>query len=320
MFKALKSWWAAKEKSSKIYFFVTVGLTVLMIVYIIVFNAIAASAGGALAQGVVLDRSFVGGWGDIWPRLLGTLYYFSLFMNINFILRGLLFVLFIKTDNKVKTVVKLISSAIKYSMTFAFIFVDLSVWGVPVSAILVSAGIIALIIGLGAQSLISDIIAGLNIVFEGEYHVADIVLIDGFRGSVLEIGLTTTKIIDVSGNVKIINNSKIATVVNLSANSSVVVAEVGMDYGTDLRKVEEIIENNLDAIEQRNPVFIGRPVYLGVSALADSSVNLKFSVRCEEGNRFAAERALNRELFLLFTDNGITIPFPQVTISNRDEK
>ena len=320
MFKVLKSWWAAKEKSSKIYFFVTVGLTVLMIVYIIVFNAIAASAGGALAQGVVLDRSFVGGWGDIWPRLLGTLYYFSLFMSINFILRGLLFVLFIKTDNKVKTVVKLISSAIKYSMTFAFIFVDLSVWGVPVSAILVSAGIIALIIGLGAQSLISDIIAGLNIVFEGEYHVADIVLIDGFRGSVLEIGLTTTKIIDVSGNVKIINNSKIATVVNLSANSSVVVAEVGMDYGTDLRKVEEIIENNLDAIEQRNPVFIGRPVYLGVSALADSSVNLKFSVRCEEGNRFAAERALNRELFLLFTDNGITIPFPQVTISNRDEK
>ena len=320
MFKALKSWWAAKEKSSKIYFFVTVGLTVLMIVYIIVFNAIAASAGGALAQGAVLDRSFVGGWGDIWPRLLGTLYYFSLFMSINFILRGLLFVLFIKTDNKVKTVVKLISSAIKYSMTFAFIFVDLSVWGVPVSAILVSAGIIALIIGLGAQSLISDIIAGLNIVFEGEYHVADIVLIDGFRGSVLEIGLTTTKIIDVSGNVKIINNSKIATVVNLSANSSVVVAEVGMDYGTDLRKVEEIIENNLDGIEQRNPIFIGRPVYLGVSALADSSVVLKFSVRCEEGNRFAAERALNRELFLLFTDNGITIPFPQVTISNRDEK
>ena len=319
MFKALKSWWAAKEKSAKIYFFVTVGLTVLMIVYLIVFNAIAASS-GALAQGTVLDRSFVGGWGDIWPRLLGTLYYFSLFMCINFILRGLLFVLFIKTDNKVKTVVKLISSAIKYAMTFAFIFVDLSVWGVPVSAILVSAGIIALIIGLGAQSLISDIIAGLNIVFEGEYHVADIVLIDGFRGSVLEIGLTTTKIVDVSGNVKIINNSKIATVVNLSANSSVVVAEIGMDYGTDLRKVEEIIENNLDAIEQRNPVFIGRPVYLGVSALADSSVNLKFSVRCEEGNRFAAERALNRELFLLFTDNGITIPVPQVTISNRDEK
>lgn len=239
-------------------------------------------------------------------------------MSINFVLRSLIFVLFIKTNNKVKTVAKLVSSAIKYGTALALLFVILSVWGVPVEAQLTTAGILALIIGLGAQSLISDIIAGINIVFEAEYHVGDIVLIDGFRGSVSEIGLTTTKIIDVSGNVKVINNSKIATVVNLSANSSVVVVEVGMDYGEDLRRVEEVIQNNLEEIAKRNPIFMSKPTYLGVSALSDSSVNLKFSVMCEEGNRFAAERALYRELFLLFKDNNITIPFPQVTISNRD--
>ncbi len=321
MFSALKSWWTNKSKGGKIGIFVLAGLTVLMIVFVIVYSATAAAdPSSVFAIGYTLSRSFVGGWDDVYPRILGSLYYLCLFMSINCVLRCLIFVLFITANNKVKTVSKLVSSAIKYGTSLAVLFIILSDWGVPIEAQLTTAGILALIIGLGAQSLISDIIAGINIVFEAEYHVGDIVLIDGFRGSVVEIGLTTTKIIDVSGNVKIINNSKIATVVNLSANSSVVVAEIGMDYGEDLRKVEEIIENNLDEIEKRNPIFIGRPVYLGVTALADSSVVLKFSARCEEGNRFAAERALNRELFLLFVDNGITIPFPQVTLSNREEK
>lgn len=320
MFSALKSWWTSKSKGSKIAYLVLAGVTVLMIVYVIVYSVISSGdPASPFAVGVQLSRPFVGGWDDVFPRILGSLYYICLFMAINFVLRGLIFVLFITANNKVKTVSKLVSSAIKYGTSIAVLFIILSDWGVPVEAQLTTAGILALIIGLGAQSLISDIIAGINIVFESEFHVGDIVLIDGFRGSVSEIGLTTTKIIDVSGNVKIINNSKIATVVNLSANSSVVVAEIGMDYGEDLRKVEEIIENNLGEIEKRNPVFIGRPVYLGVAALADSSVVLKFSARCEEGNRFAAERALNRELFLLFVDNGITIPFPQVTLSNREE-
>lgn len=320
MFGALKSWWTSKGKGSKIAYLVLAVITVLMIAFVIIYSAISAGdPASPFATGSHLSRPFVGGWNDVWPRIVGSLYYISLFMAINFVLRGIIFVLFIRANNKVKTVSKLVSSAIKYGTSLAVLFIVLSVWGVPVEAQLTTAGILALIIGLGAQSLISDIIAGINIVFEAEYHVGDIVLIDGFRGSVAEIGLTTTKIIDVSGNVKIINNSKIATVVNLSANSSVIVVEVGMDYGEDLRKVEEIIQDNLEAIGERNPLFIGKPIYLGVSALADSSVNLKFSVRCEEGNRFAAERALNREIFLLFKDNNITIPFPQVTLSNRED-
>jgi small conductance mechanosensitive channel len=205
-------------------------------------------------------------------------------------------------------------------MGIALVFMVLSVWGVPVMAQLAAAGILALVIGLGAQSIISDILAGVNIVFENEYDVGDIVFIDGFRGTIEEIGLTTTKIVDASGNVKIINNSKISTVVNLSANTSVVVVEVGVEYGEDLPKLEELIRNNMEAIKERNPMMLSAPTYLGVSNLADSSVNLKFSVKVDEPNRYAVERALYREIYLLFTNNNINIPFPQVTISNREEK
>ncbi len=76
----------------------------------------------------------------------------------------------------------------------------------------------------------------------------------------------------------------------------------------------------MEAIKERNPMMLSAPTYLGVSNLADSSVNLKFSVKVDEPNRYAVERALYREIYLLFTNNNINIPFPQVTISNREEK
>ena len=73
-------------------------------------------------------------------------------------------------------------------------FAILSTWGVNTSTLLASAGVLTLVIGLGAQSLVADVVAGLFIVIEGEYLVGDIVVIDGWRGTVKEIGIRTTKV------------------------------------------------------------------------------------------------------------------------------
>ncbi len=317
MINAFKKWWGSLSKEKKkgkiiaaIIAVVMSAAAIVMLVltqYVQFFNDAVYSAGAVGAAG-------------IGEKIVGTLFYLLAFIGFTMVIRGVIFLLFVGVGKKALTIVKLISSAIKYGMGIALVFMVLSVWGVPVMAQLAAAGILALVIGLGAQSIISDILAGVNIVFENEYDVGDIVFIDGFRGTIEEIGLTTTKIVDASGNVKIINNSKISTVVNLSANTSVVVVEVGVEYGEDLPKLEELIRNNMEAIKERNPMMLSAPTYLGVSNLADSSVNLKFSVKVDEPNRYAVERALYREIYLLFTNNNINIPFPQVTISNREEK
>ena len=49
--------------------------------------------------------------------------------------------------------------------------------------------------------------------------------------------------------------------------------------------------------------------------MADSSVNLKFIAKCEEGSRYQVERDLNRQFKLLFDKNNINIPFPQVVVN-----
>jgi small-conductance mechanosensitive channel len=238
--KKLTDWWQRKDKMGKINFLIALvfWLLALVLVVLVSVSGILFPNNTNLKQALVLNRAFLATWDDTWPRLLGMVYYFCLLMGVSMVVRFLLAHIFV-TSKKAATVIKLVNSFIKYAMAIVLIFVWIGIWGVDTGALLVSAGIVALIIGLGAQSLISDIIAGLNIVFEDEYKVGDIVVVDDFRGTIQEIGLTTTKIMDPAGNVKIINNSQISTVVNLSDHPSVAACLMYIDYDEDLVKDRE---------------------------------------------------------------------------------
>ncbi len=213
------------------------------------------------------------------------------------------------------TAAKLFASFAKYIIWLIALIMMLGTLGVNTTALVASAGIAALIIGLGAQSLIADVIAGLFIVFEGEYKVGDIIVIDGWRGTVLEIGIRTTRIVDAGGNVKIVNNSSIHAVINQTKQLSVAKAYIGIEYGESLQRVELVIKNNLDNIKKNIPQIVEGPFYKGVDALGESSVDLLFMANCKEEDIYIVQRAMNRELKLLFDANNISIPFPQVVVN-----
>ena len=217
--------------------------------------------------------------------------------------------------NKGLTAAKLLCSFIKYAVAIIAILAVLSAAGVDTAALVASAGILSLVIGLGAQSLIADIIAGLFTIFEGEYQVGDIVVVDGWRGTVEEIGIRSTRVVDAGGNTKIINNSEIKTVINQTQHLSVVSTTISIEYGESLPKVELIIRDNLDRIKAAIPEIVEGPFYKGVTALGASSVDLLFMSNCKEEDYFPVSRAMNRELKLLFDEYGINIPFPQVVVN-----
>ena len=213
------------------------------------------------------------------------------------------------------TASKLLNSFIKYAVAIIAVLAVLSAAGVDTATLVASAGILSLVIGLGAQSLIADIIAGLFTIFEGEYQVGDIVVIDGWRGTVEEIGIRSTRVVDSGGNTKIINNSEIKTVINQTQHLSVVSTIISIEYGENLPKVELIIRDNIDRIKASIPQIVEGPFYKGVTALGPSSVDLLFMSNCKEEDYFPVSRAMNRELKLLFDEYGINIPFPQVVVN-----
>lgn len=216
------------------------------------------------------------------------------------------------------TVTHVVRSLIKYACFIIGAVWTLSILGVDLTAIFASLGILTLVIGFGAQSLIEDMVTGLFIILEGNYNIDDVIILDDFRGTVKKIGIRTTTIEDAGGNLKIVNNSDIRNIQNRSILPSVAICDIGICYEADIRKVEEAILPKLEGIYTRNPnLFKAAPEYKGVQDLADSSVVLRFTAYCDEADIFVATRMLKREMKILFDDNNISIPFPQLDVHTK---
>ena len=209
-------------------------------------------------------------------------------------------------------IVNLACSFIKYLAAIIIVFMILSAWGVNTTALLAGIGILSLIVGLGAQPLIEDIIAGLFIVFEKTFDVGDIIVVDGFRGTVKEIGIRTTKIEDAGGDIKVMNNSDLRTIVNMTNELSLAICDVDIEYSESLERVEAVLRDNADKIRRNVPSIKNGPHYKGVQELGSSGVKLRIVAECHESELFQTERDLNRQIKLVFDKNNINIPFTQV--------
>ncbi len=217
-----------------------------------------------------------------------------------------------------KTLVTLFASLARYVAALVILCWGLSILGVDVSTIVASVGVVALIVGFGAESLIADVVTGVFMLFENQYNVGDIVEVNGFRGTVKEIGIRTTSIVDTGDNIKIINNSEMKNILNRSDNVSRAVSDIAIPYETDLEALEQKLPELMQKILLARPeLFLDAPRYLGVQQLADSAVVLRFIAEVAEKDIYAGARALNRELWLGFRKLGVECPFPQIDVHSK---
>ena len=214
----------------------------------------------------------------------------------------------------------LLSSFAKYLGAIILVFAILGTLGIDTTVLLASAGILSLIVGLGAQPLIEDIFAGIFIVFEHTFEIGDIIVVDGFRGTVKEMGIRSTKIEDAGGDVKVINNSDIRTLINMTSKLSTAICDISISYSADIKKVEKVIAENLPKIKERHKSIVNGPTYVGVQSLSDSAVILRVIAECNETMRYQVQRDINRELKLIFDKNRISIPFPQIVVHQAEKE
>ncbi len=217
-----------------------------------------------------------------------------------------------------ETISHLLLSVLKYGGTLGAFFYCLHLVGMDSRNLLASAGVLSLVIGLGAQSLIKDILAGIFIVFEGEFRVGDIVTISGTRGTVMDIGLRTTKILSPDGNIKIYNNSEISGILNMTKEASIAAATISIEYGQDIDYVEAVLKKELPLLRDENPAILDGPDYLGISNLGESGVDILIIAKCNEQDIKGVNRYLNKALLKIFYRNQINVPFPNITVSQLD--
>lgn len=208
---------------------------------------------------------------------------------------------------KGETIGRLMIDFAGYLSFIIFAYYALSFIGINTSALVASLGIITFALSLGAQDLIKDILAGLTIVLDGEYQVGDIVDINGFRGTVLEVGVRTTKIEGRGGNILIVGNRDVKNVVNRTRKNSWYALEVSISENEDLGKVEALLKERLPRIGEDIPEIISGPFYKGVVNMGKSTLSLSIIAECVEDDYYQVQRKLNGAVAVLFDEAGISI-------------
>lgn len=258
----------------------------------------------------ITQYGFVNGLLALVPKIIQAIRVVTVILVVVTILLAILSRVFRKNQRQI-TVVRLVNNLIKCITAIVIVISVLAIWGIDTTALITGAGVLTLVVGLGMQSLISDVVAGLFIVFENEFNVGDIVTIDGFRGTVVSIGIRTTKL-EALGNIKIVNNSDIRGILNQTVNPSTAKALIDIEYGESLERVEEVIKSKLP--EMTIEGVIGDISYDGVATLGASGVTLQFTAKCYEGDIFAVQREMNKRLKVMFDENGVGIPFNQLVV------
>ena len=319
------NWWQRKTPGQRASFIASIVIFLISVIGFIVFMD-ARKIFGDETGDALFEEGVESGWVKFGQAIVDgsgkwAISLIFIFMSITVIFIATFIThLFDNKSRKAKTISSLIRSLIKYIVIIVLICAILVVWGVDVIGIIAGVGILTLIVGLGCQALIQDVISGLFIVFDDYFAVGDTVIIDGFRGTIIDIGLKTTKIQDFGGNIKSITNSSILTVVNMSRLRSVVSVTLSVSYNEDVERVEALIIEEIEELKKSVPNIIDGPWYKGIDNISASSVDFLVMCFVLEENRFQVTRDLKREFYLCFKKNDIQIPYNQLTVNSQDDK
>jgi small conductance mechanosensitive channel len=251
------------------------------------------------------------------PRIVGTLLTIFVGLIVLKIAKISLYRLTKSTEiehRRKKTIAKVTLSIIKYTIVIISLLVILALWGINVAPALAGLGILGLVVGLGAQQFINDLISGFFIIFEHHFDVGDYVEIDGFMGEVTDIGLKTTQVKNFKGEVKIFNNGKIDPVSNFSKTESLAIVDFGIAYKEDIKKAIDVLNEHLPRLLEEQENMVEVPRILGVTNLSSSSVDIRVVCKTKSVTHWGVERAMRQRIKEILDANGIEIPFPQVVV------
>lgn len=208
-----------------------------------------------------------------------------------------------------------------FVIIIAVILSILGIWGFSLAPLLAAGTVVGAALGFGAQDLVKDMIAGFFILAEDQFRVGDVVTIAGTTGTVEDIQLRVTVLRDLEGNEHFVPNGHITVASNFTSKFAQPVIDVGISYDSDVDMALEILRRVLVELA-RDPEW-GQYVtdegeILGVNELGDSAVVLRARITTTADDRWAVRREAFRRIKKAFDAEGITIPFPQVTVHRAD--
>jgi small conductance mechanosensitive channel len=227
-----------------------------------------------------------------------------------------------------KTLLTIFRNAIMVTLIILTTMVVLSELGLNIGPLIAGAGVVGLAIGFGAQKLVQDIITGVFIQMENAINTGDIITVAGITGTAEKLTIRSLGLRDLEGTYHFIPFSSVDSVSNYMRDFAFHVGHYGIAYREDvdeaivhLHKAFESLRDDLATSPDTADYLLEDTLAVdGVSALADSSVNIRVRIKTRAGVQWAVGRAYNGWVKKHFDTAGIEIPFPHTTLYFGEDK
>jgi small conductance mechanosensitive channel len=220
-------------------------------------------------------------------------------------------------EKRVRTLISLLQRIAWISSFVVAVTIILNELGVDIRPIITAAGIGGLAFGIGAQSLVRDIISGFFMLLENQIRIGDVVTLNGTSGEVVDLNLRTTVLRDLSGAVHIFRNGNINLVSNMTKDWSRYVIDLGVAYKEDVDYVMEALKKigaELAAEPEFSQYILEPLEVLGVDNFGSSEVVIKVMITTVPLKQWYVGRELRRRIKNRFDELGIEIPFPHTKV------
>lgn len=222
-----------------------------------------------------------------------------------------------KKGNKKRsnTLISLVQNVVKYIVWFIVITTILSKFGISVEGIIASAGVVGLAVGFGAQTIVKDIITGFFIIFENQFDVGDYVKINSggttvAEGTVKSIGLRSTRINTISGELTILPNGSMGEITNFSITNGTSIVAIPVSVEENIDYVEKELNKLFQSLRSKYYLFVSDPVVEGIDSIDNNKVTIRISAETIPGEGASGGRIIRKEVQRLFVRENIKMPKP----------
>ena len=205
------------------------------------------------------------------------------------------------------TIIPLFKSFLKYAIYFSAALIVLKLVNLDPTPVLAGAGLVSLVIGFGAQNLINDIVCGFFILFENYYLVGDYIEAGGrtVEGVVEAIELRTTHIRHPDGQLQIVRNGEIGSIVNYSKQYTYAKVDVPVPDTANLERVYSLIEAVGQQVKADYPDVLEPTQIDGLENFGEHNLVLRTLTKVKPGKHLNIQRLLRARLKSTF-DQALT--------------
>lgn len=208
-------------------------------------------------------------------------------------------------SKRTRTITALINSIFQYTLIFFYLFAVLSILGLPIGTLLASAGIFSLALGMGAQGFVSDLVNGFFILSEDQFDVGDLVQIGTNIGTVVQLGLRTTRLKASDGSLIYIPNRNITIVQNLAHDGVGLDINLDLDTKNDVAKVEELIKECNKTIHPEKKTIVQGPNIIGITEQTGQKFVYTIHFQVKPGKQSAIKNLYLTNYIKVLQKNGI---------------